>query len=338
MSYILIRRLLHYSILLAAIVIGLGAFTRLTDAGLGCPDWPGCYGRWAVPKSAQVNQAQFYLQDGMISQTKAWTEMVHRYAAGALGLLILILVGGILSKSAIKLSTKALCVFLLFCVALQALLGMWTVTWQLLPIVVMGHLLGGMLIISLLWYLRLRLFDNRSPNDLTMLVPLMRYKSQFMLVLTFLIIQIVLGGWVSANYSALSCVGFPMCNGIWWPQTDIVGAFQWLSPVGVNYEGGQLDSISRVTIHMMHRIGAVITAMIIVLLAIRLWVQKKSQIQPQVALVLLLLIIQWTLGIINVTQYLPLSNALLHNITAVMLLLSVISLFFKTFCKKSYEN
>jgi cytochrome c oxidase assembly protein subunit 15 len=252
-------RLAILATLLAFLVVMLGAYTRLKDAGLGCPDWPTCYGQIIVPDTPQrVLVASEHFPGQVIEASKAWAEMVHRYVAGTLGLLIMVIAFLVLRKRNLPNQPISLPIVLIALVIFQALLGKWTVTMRLLPVVVMSHLLGGMAILSLLWLLAMRLgnfFANTKKNITT--------KTLRPWVMTGLVIvaaQIFLGGWTSANYAALICPDFPFCQGHLIPSLNFQHAFHFWMSLGPNYQGGILDNTARVTIQMMHRFGALITA------------------------------------------------------------------------------
>lgn len=310
MKHLLSYRIASFAVFLALLVVVLGAYTRLTNAGLGCPDWPGCYGHLVVPNTSSVH----------IETTKAWTEMIHRYFASGLGLLIL----SLLLLAAKWRKNKNHPLFIPVCLSLlvifQAALGMWTVTLKLLPVVVMGHLLGGLSILSLLWCLRLQLSGTQIRLEQKL-----RPFALFGLIILFL--QIALGGWVSANYAGIACIGFPFCNGTLLPHMNFHEAFNMLSPIGVNYQGGVLDSQARVTIQMIHRMGAFITFFYLASLAT--WIMLKSKVTRlrwQALLIATLLVGQIILGILNVTELLPLPIAVAHNACAALLLLAVVTL------------
>ena len=323
------RYLVNFAIALALIVIILGAYTRLTHAGLGCPDWPGCYGQLLPPSSANtIAQAEQDYPNQQLQTKKAWTEMIHRYAAGILGLTIFILASLCLyyrrRRYFVPLFIPMLLVVLIM---LQATLGMWTVTWQLLPLVVLGHLVGGILTLASLWWFRLQL---AYPNHKTTLLPHKPLNSWLTGGIAILFMQIILGGWVSANYAGLACIGFPHCNGELWPGMHLTEAFQLLSPIGVNYEGGTLTSSARITIQMVHRIGALITLVYVGLLMVWVIIKKPKPSARTLALfILLLLLTQLGLGIMNVVAFLPLSIALAHNSIAVLLFIGMLTLCFK---------
>ncbi|MDF1645999.1 MAG: COX15/CtaA family protein [Legionellaceae bacterium] len=319
-----IRTMASVALALALFVVMLGAYTRLTDAGLGCPDWPGCYGKMVLPAvtdTARVD-AQAQYPDIPIESEKAWTEMAHRYAAGTLGILIIVLASvacfGPQSARVPPVFSVALVGFLLF----QAALGMWTVTLQLLPVVVMGHLLGGMILASLLtWY--------RWHVSAVLPAVLSKWRFWIGLGLIVIAIQIILGGWVSSNYAGLACLGFPTCNQHWLPQFDWVRAFDVFSPVGANYQGGALDLAARVTIQWVHRVWAVVTAVYVLGLAICLLRSVKvTAIRYCAVLALGFVLLQCLLGILNVVHMLPLAIAVAHNGVALLLLMSMVSLYY----------
>ena len=316
MSLKSMRFLLTIASILALLVVMLGAYTRLTDAGLGCPDWPGCYGHMVLPTHHNdLVDAQRHYPFIPIESQKAWTEMVHRYAAGTLALLILVIgVSTWRLRKSLKPFPWVLPYTLIFLVIFQAALGMWTVTLKLLPIVVMGHLLGGMLIFALLCYFRAQL------SDVTLQIrPCWRFWISTGVVIVFC--QIALGGWVSSNYAGIACIGFPRCNGVWLPALHFSKGFNVLSSVGANYQGGLLESNARVTIQFIHRIGAVIAATYVGILSLLLlWFVKDRYIQKVAIVALILVLIQFALGVANVVYFLPLLVAVLHNGIAALLL------------------
>ena len=317
------------AVCLAFVVVVLGAYARLTDSGLGCPDWPGCYGHWVLPQSpAGLETAQQTFPDQLVEPGKAWKEMIHRYAAGTLGILILILfTKGIIrrkQREEFPLGWASVLVLLLF---FQAALGMWTVTWKLLPLVVMGHLLGGLAILSILRTMQLNL--QSFPSKLTYFP--VNHPGKIALIIGFLlvVIQIALGGWVSSNYAGLACVGFPGCNGPILPAMSLKDAFDFFSPIGIDYQGGKLDSIARVTIQMVHRMNAVLTAVYIIILgAWTLYKEKNKLIRRSAILAITLILIQFALGVILVTDLMPLDIAVAHNAVAALLLITMVSWLF----------
>ena len=307
------------AVLLALTVVMLGAYTRLSDAGLGCPDWPGCYGHAAVPTSPQaIDHANEAYAHRPLEPAKAWKEMVHRYAAGLLGLMVL----GLTVAAWRRGTGRALATGLLFLVAFQAALGMWTVTLMLKPLVVMGHLLGGLTVLSLLWvgYLNSRSY---VPDRC---VPPVGLRRLAVLGIAVLALQIALGGWTSANYAALACPTFPKCMGHWWPPMDMADGFVLWRGTGVNYEFGVLDSPARVAIHMAHRAWALVTFVYLASTALLVVRRCVGPLRVIAGAVLILLATQVSLGIANVWLSLPLPVAVAHNAVAALLLLAMITL------------
>ncbi len=320
------RNLVLTALFLAFVVIVLGAYVRLSDAGLGCPDWPGCYGKLlGVPSSdVEVHQANTNF-DRAVEIGKAWKEMVHRYFAGTLGILIFIISLYLIRKdddgNRHIFSGIVLTSLLIF----QALLGMWTVTLQLKPLIVMGHLLGGFALFNLIaWqWLRTKTFNIqlyvKDKSSLSLLA---------VLTIFIAVCQIALGGWVSSNYAALACTDFPLCQQSLWPDMDFKNGFILWRGLGVDYEFGILDHPARVAIHYTHRIGALVAAGIIIYYAMQLWARSDtaSRLLNTVGIVILgLLIAQISLGISNVYFKLPLLVAVAHNGVALLLLFSLVS-------------
>ncbi|WP_448212568.1 COX15/CtaA family protein [Colwellia sp. MEBiC06753] len=319
-----VRRLVVVSILLALIVVSLGAYTRLTHAGLGCPDWPGCYGHLDVPKTeAEILKAEQAFPDSPVEAHKAWNEMIHRYAAGTLGLLILAIT--VISYRRRHHGTPVFLPFtILFVVIFQAVLGMWTVTMKLMPVVVMGHLLGGFLTLCLLFLLYLRLTPYRVPGgDWS----IKRYAKFGLFGIALLAGQIALGGWTSSNYAALQCTELPICQSGWLEQLTFEDSFDLIPPHRDSYEYGHLDHDERVTIHAMHRIGAIITFLYLAWLAVSVMRKSQSSFFKQLPVLLLtVLVIQVGLGVSNIVFSLPLAVAVSHNVVAACLMLTLICL------------
>ncbi|MGE8152096.1 COX15/CtaA family protein [Pseudomonas vancouverensis] len=310
-------RLALFATLLALIVVLLGAYTRLTHAGLGCPDWPGCYGFISVPKSeAQLAHAELNFPDHPVEAHKGWNEMIHRYFAGTLGMLIAVLAGRawVLRRHAGQ--PLKLPLFLLAVVFGQAAFGMWTVTLKLWPQVVTGHLLGGFATLSLLFLLTLRL--SGMVPALTVPRRLQHWATAGLLLV---IGQIALGGWVSSNYAAVACIDFPTCHGQWLPPADFANGFHLTQHIGPNYLGGQLDSDARTAIHLTHRIGALLVTLVLLGLA---WQLRGVGMTRLAGLVLVALGTQITLGISNVLFHLPLPVAVAHNAGGAALLLTMV--------------
>ncbi|MFT5234907.1 MAG: cytochrome c oxidase assembly protein subunit 15 [Shewanella sp.] len=312
--------LLKITIIFTLCVILMGAYTRLSDAGLGCPDWPGCYGMMKVPSQAhELTQVQDQFPGHEIEPKKAWLEMIHRYIAGALGLLVLLIFILCLKKSE---APKKLPTIIALLIVFQAALGMWTVTMKLMPIVVMSHLIGGFALISLLLLLYLRTKPLRIPGGDALarkLAPLA------LISLGVLILQIMIGGWTSSNYAALACTSLPICEGEWYNNLKLIQAFNPFQEVHDTYEFGVLDYSSRMTIHVVHRFWAIVTAVVLLWLAFKLYKQSQSSLLKKSALLLVLLVcLQVGLGISNVVLHLPLGIAVSHNAGAAFLLLNLV--------------
>lgn len=322
------RRLMFWislsSVALAIVVVVLGAFTRLSDAGLGCPDWPGCYGHLTWPNSDhEVAAAEARFPEAPVEHDKTWPEMVHRYFAGSLGLLILAItiMTFVWSKGGEQLPKK-LPVFLCILVIVQAAFGMWTVTLKLWPQVVTAHLLGGFATLSFLWLLTQRLSSWRwrvIPGHSSI-------KKLAVFATIVVVLQISLGGWTSSNYAALACVDLPTCHGEWWPKMDFAAGFNFLQHVGPNYLGGLLDGDARTAIHMGHRLGAIVVTLVMLVLIFKLWASKSSREIRMAVVMLVLLAIQLGLGLSNIIMVLPLHVAVTHNAVGAILLLSLVTL------------
>jgi cytochrome c oxidase assembly protein subunit 15 len=303
--------------LLTLAVIGLGAYVRLSDAGLGCPDWPGCYGAISPHHAADAIAAAHAQQpDGPVSPAKAWKEMLHRYLASALGLAILLIAA--LAWRRERGLNRGLALGLLGLVILQGLLGMWTVTLALRPAIVSAHLLGGMATLALLVWLATRL-EGWPTIPLRALTPPPAAALALLakLALAAVLIQIGLGGWVSSHHAALACGDFPTCGGAWWPAADWVNAFR------LDHDpDAAANAEARIAMHWAHRLGAVLVMLAVAVLGLRLMLMPGF-----VALggnLLGLLLIQASLGIVNVLASLPLPVAVAHNLGAALLLASLV--------------
>ena len=369
------HRIAWLAVALALGVIVFGAFVRLSNAGLSCPDWPTCYGRATWPTAAEQAADHVATAIRPVEPHKAWREQVHRHLAATLGVLVLVLAllaarrrargaawilgPALLIAAGIPLYMRgqhALAVALaafgevlllaaalrwrdrggpadkrdgnlasvaaltLMVIVFQALLGMWTVTWLLKPIVVMGHLLGGLLTFSLIVWMAWRSTD--APIRLAQAVTLRRWA---WVVLAVLAVQIALGGWTSANYAALACGNdFPTCVGRWWPPHDFGEGFVLWRGIGVDYEGGVLDGASRIAIQLAHRMMAVVAFVALLAFAVRLL--RSAGMRSWGAALALLAVAQVALGIANVKLGLPLVVAVLHNAGAALLLFVLVTL------------
>jgi cytochrome c oxidase assembly protein subunit 15 len=320
------KRIALIAAALALVVVVLGAYVRLSDAGLGCPDWPGCYGRLTVPTATTaVTVANQEYPHRPVEAHKAWKEMIHRYAAGTLGLLVLALWIAAVRQRRESGHLLILATILAGVIVFQAMLGMWTVTLQLKPVVVMGHLLGGFTTLALLWWLTLSTRAEKHSSgfkiDGVILATLVG--------LLILVLQIALGGWTSSNYAAMACPDFPRCQTQWLPPMDFREGFVLWRGLGVNYEFGVLESPARTAIHFTHRIGALITALY--LSGFSIWLLLRSRnaaVRNMAGVVLTLLCVQVGLGISNVVFKLPLPVAVAHNAGAALLLLSLLATLF----------
>lgn len=325
-------RLALIASLLAIVVVGLGAFTRLAHAGLGCPDWPGCYGHiWAPEVGHEMDQANAAHPDMPVQLDKTWPEMVHRYFAGSLMILtIAILILAIKNRHKPAQPLK-LPIFILGFIMLQAAFGMWTVTLKLWPQVVTAHLLGGFTMLSLLWLLTLRLNNQTwqlNDRDVGRVAALRPWT---VLGLIIAVMQIMLGGWTTSNYAALACSDFPTCQTHWLPPMDFAAGFDVFQHIGPNYLGGIMDNSARVAIHVMHRTGALITAIYTLMLAWRLFWLGFSETKRMALVLVAILSVQLTLGVSNVVFGLPLAVAVAHNLTGALLLLAFITLNHRVF-------
>ncbi len=371
------HRIAWLAVLLTACVVVFGAFVRLSDAGLSCPDWPTCYGRATWPSAPQDAAAHAASEIRPFETHKAWREQVHRHLAASLGVLVLVLallaarrrrfgvaqiIGAsllvaaaipaymyghiglpfalagageaVLLLAALRWSNIDLAraaALTLAVIVFQALLGKWTVTLLLKPIIVMGHLLGGLATFSLLLWMAWR------ATGLPIRLADARWLRRWVIAGVVLLgVQIALGGWTSANYAALACGGggwttaqhhyldFPRCVGQWWPPADFHEGFVLWRGVGVDYEGGVLDGASRIAIQMAHRMMAVVVAVYLLWLALRLY--RLPGMRGWATALGLLVVAQVSLGILNVKLALPLSVAVLHNAGALALLFVLVTL------------
>ena len=310
-----IKNLSLFGICMAFVVIALGAWTRLVDAGLGCPDWPGCYGFVVFP----INEAEIAIAESRYPTfpydiNKAIPEVVHRYFAAALGLLAIFLVYLSFRKTKDK-SIQGWSCFLLIFICLQGTFGYLTVSLKLLPIIVTIHLFGGFTTLLLLYFIYLKSRNFEIFNQIN----ISNLKVISGIALAVLIFQIFLGVWTSTNYASLACADFPTCQGSYLPEMDFKNGFNLNQEVGPNYLYGLLDNPARVAIHYSHRISALLVTFIFLILISRLWFSEAA---PLASTLGILLLTQITLGIINVVYVLPLYVAIAHNLVAACLLLA----------------
>lgn len=316
------RRVAGLAAILCATVVVVGAWVRLTNAGLGCPDWPGCYGHiHPTQASGLVDEANAAFPERPFDYQKALNEMVHRYIASTLGLLLVGLAALSVWNRRDPAQPRVLPWLLVVLVVAQGLLGMWTVTLLLKPLIVTLHLLGGLTTLSLLWWLALRP-EHRELKAAER--PVRRFAFA---TLAVVIAQISLGGWTSTNYAAAACTDFPACHGRWWPHMDFENAFVLWRGLGIDYEGGVLDAPARVAIHYSHRLGAYLTALIVSLLVLGVWRRAQTVITRHVATaVLVALALQIALGMNLIWQGWPLVLGTLHNAGAAALVLALVAL------------
>ena len=305
------RRLALAGVALAFAVVVLGAWVRLTAAGLGCPDWPGCYGH-IFPQRGQ---------DGGVGFAKALHEMIHRYFATTLGAIITALLAFALINRRDPAQPRAIPAALLVIVCLQGALGALTVTLLLTPLIVTAHLLGGLTTLGLLFWLAL------TPGRLDLSAAERRLRGFAVAGLCLLVVQVALGGWTSTNYAAIACPDFPTCQNSWWPPMDYSDAFRLSHGLGIDYEGGILAHPARVAIHFPHRLGALGTGLTLLALAIFSWRRAGSRRLKLAAVFLALAVCaQIALGIATVRFGVPLALATLHNAGAALLVLSLVNL------------
>lgn len=308
------RRLALAGALLAACVVVLGAWVRLTDAGLGCPDWPGCYGH-LYPQAAHGSA------HGGFQFAKALHEMIHRYFATTLGIIILALLLWAARFRADRGQPLIPVALLFVLVCLQGALGALTVTLLLKPLIVTSHLLGGLCTLGVLWWLALPPPVGRlSAHEAAL-------RKYALLGLCVLILQIALGGWTSTNYAAVACPDFPTCQHAWWPSMDYRDAFVLWRGLGIDFEGGVLANPARVAIHFTHRLGALAAGSILIGLGILTMARARSRrLAMAGALLLFAVALQISLGVATVHWGVPLPLATLHNAGAAFLVICMVNL------------
>lgn len=314
-----IKNLSFFGICLAFVVIALGAWTRLVDAGLGCPDWPGCYGFIVFPTNEveiAVAESRFPMYPYDIN--KAIPEVVHRYFAATLGFLAIVLTY-LSFKQNENNKIRYWAVGLLIFICCQGLFGYLTVSLKLLPIIVTGHLFGGFTTLTLFFFIFLMAGNFELLNK--MKIPDLKFIAG--LAFFVLIIQIFLGVWTSTNYASLACADFPTCQGTYLPEMDFKNGFNLNQEVGPNYLYGLLDNPSRVAVHYSHRVSAIFVTIIFLILMSKLWFSNAA---PLASTLGILLITQISLGIINIVYVLPLYVAIAHNLIAATLLLTIFTI------------
>jgi heme a synthase len=334
--WVQIRTLVLATTLVTLVLVSLGAYVRLTDAGLGCPDWPGCYGKLTpIHAAAEIRSAEQAAPMGPVSAPKAWNEMLHRYLATLVGAMILaIALRALLNRRRNRHdrdrpdSAPGLPIALVLAVIVQGLFGKWTVTLLLKPAIVTLHLLGGMLILVLLAWLCARHYAIAGPRDDARA---RRLRPWAVLGFAVLCVQIALGGWVSTNYAGLACVDFPTCHGAWIPQMDFFHGFQIVRELGMTADGEPLSNYALNAIQWTHRVGALIT--VGVLVPVALLALRVPELKRFAAVLLVMLAAQVGIGIANVLAMLPLWLAVAHNTGAALLLVSLVMLNFALFSR-----
>lgn len=301
-----------------------GAFTRLTDSGLGCPDWPGCYGN-ASPAGArhEIAMAQSAQPTGPVTHSKAWVEMVHRYLATGVGVLIFVLAVTTWVVRLRRAWTGAPPVdgrdhatlnawwptFTLFWVSLQGAFGAMTVTWKLFPAIVTLHLLGAIVLLALLCFQAVRYRQAASDRLPTPVSPALR--NGLVATTVLLVLQIAMGGWVSTNYAVLACTQFPTCQDSWWPAMNFAQGFEIWRHLGVTGDGQPLDFSALTAIHYAHRLMAYAVFVALGVLAWRL--RRIDALRPQANWLAGLALLQLATGLGNVLLGWPLAAAVLHT-------------------------
>jgi len=321
-------------------VVVLGAYVRLTDAGLGCPDWPGCYGHVSPLGAEDSPGSQTQFPGRPLQAGKAWHEMIHRYAAGTLACVITAIAALAVAGRGPKVVGAGFGLILFATVIVQAILGMLTVTWLLKPLIVTLHLIFGMTTLGLLWWLWLGLQQRQREGVQLHIVPehgATRWASAAsaarigyrlaVLGVVVLAVQFFLGGWTSANYAAVACPDFPTCQGAWWPHADFRHAFVLWRGLWINYEGGILANPARVAIHLAHRFGALVVTL--TFLAASLFVIRQPPLaaaRPRAYLLLVALGLQLAIGISMVLRTFPLWLTTAHTAGAALLLMAILAL------------
>ena len=316
------RRAALLAAILCAIVVVVGAWVRLTNAGLGCPDWPGCYGHihpaQLVDRVAEINADN---PARPFDYQKALNEMVHRYIVGALGILVLALAALSVWNRRDPAQPRVLPWVIVVLLVLQALLGMWTVTLLLKPLIVTLHLLGGLATLALLWWLAL------PPERRELKAAERPVRRLAVAAFAVLVAQIALGGWTSTNYAAAACADFPSCHGKWWPDMDFKNGFMLWRGLGIDYEGGVLDTPARVAIHYSHRLGAYLTGLVLLLLVLGAWRRAQTALTRGAATAVLVAVaLQILSGMNLIWQGWPLWLGTSHNAGAALVVLAMVAL------------
>lgn len=325
-----IRRLALFGVLLCLIVIVLGAWVRLTDAGLGCPDWPGCYGHLTPAGAERVEGKIDSFDPGWdYDSGRAWREMIHRYAATLLGLVIVLITAIAIAFRRERPVSVTFAVSLLTIVVLQGTLGAFTVWWLVKPLVVVLHLAGGLTTLSLLTWMWLGLRRTTrvvQPTATRSDIALKGARRAGIAAIIVVSAQIMLGGWTSTNYAAVACPDLPQCQGQWWPDNmQFDEAFVLWRGLDINYTGGVLEHPARVAIHFTHRLGAIVATLAVLLAAWLAWRHSSAQLVRRGAgWVSAALALQLLIAVFMILEAFPLWLATGHNAGAALLLLSLL--------------
>ncbi|VVD99926.1 COX15/CtaA family protein [Pandoraea commovens] len=316
------RKLAWVTTFLTLDLIMFGGFTRLTDSGLGCPDWPGCYGTSSpFAAHADIHAAQLMLPSGPVTFVKAWIEMIHRYFAMAVGVLIITLMVMAWVKRRELKQSPWLATWLLVLVCVQGAFGAWTVTMKLQPVIVSIHLMLALTLLGSLAWLACRQMPLTS---VAADAGALRWRWAALIGLALLVFQIALGGWVSTNYAVLACTDFPTCQGQWIPSMDFHNGFKLWRELGKTAGGEVIPMDALVAIHWVHRTFAVVVVLYLAWLASRL--RRHAALRKLSILVFLLVLVQFATGLSNIVFQWPLLNAIAHNGGAAVLLLLLVML------------
>ena len=320
MNYLTTKVFSAIGVAFCFVVIGLGAWTRLADAGLGCPDWPGCYGFVTFPTTPdEIAIAENLYPDSPVEIDKIIPEVVHRWFAASLGLLAIALLFIALRENKLKVESATL----LLVIIGQGIFGYLTVSLKLHPLIVTSHLFGAMIATSLFLVIFMKSLKITKTYDV-----LVRNKTLIIIGFVLIIFQIFLGAWTSTNYAARACLDLPYCQGQLVPDVNFKEGFNLFQSIGPNYLYGQMSNEARVAIHLTHRIGAIVVFFYSLFMAFKLW---SKETKPIIIGFLVVLFTQVFLGVNNVLSSLPLWNAVAHNIVGVMLFLSFVIMTFLGF-------
>ena len=320
MNYLTTKVFSAIGVAFCFVVIGLGAWTRLADAGLGCPDWPGCYGFVTFPTTPdEIAIAENLYPDSPVEIDKIIPEVVHRWFAASLGLLAIALLFIAFRENKLKVESATL----LLVIIGQGIFGYLTVSLKLHPLIVTSHLFGAMIATSLFLVIFMKSLKITKTYDV-----LVRNKTLIIIGFVLIIFQIFLGAWTSTNYAARACLDLPYCQGQLVPDVDFKEGFNLFQSIGPNYLYGQMSNEARVAIHLTHRIGAIVVFFYSLYMAFKLW---SKETKPIIIGFLVVLFTQVFLGVNNVLSSLPLWNAVAHNIVGVMLFLSFVIMTFLGF-------